>query len=189
MYRGAAAGRRGRKSVEQLDLLRAAVVFLHAALEDYLRSVALVYLPRAAPHSLDQVPLAGLSKNNRPEKFLLGELVRFRDCTVKEVVAASISEHLDRRSFAGIDDIAGLLEAMGMDITSVRSSFPQLDDLIKRRHQIVHQADRATSTGRGKHWAAPINPDLVEQWKDAVRQFVVDTLVQVARLETAPQRK
>ena len=44
---------RGRKSAELLDILRAAVVFLHAALEDALRSIARWKLPAAGSAVLD----------------------------------------------------------------------------------------------------------------------------------------
>jgi hypothetical protein len=54
---------RGRKSAEVLDILRAAVVFLHASLEDALRSVARWKLPSAASPVLDQIPLIGQGSN------------------------------------------------------------------------------------------------------------------------------
>lgn len=40
IYEETAPGTQGRQPVERTDLLRSAVVFLHASLEDFIRSLA-----------------------------------------------------------------------------------------------------------------------------------------------------
>jgi hypothetical protein len=52
-------------AVHKQDLLRAAVVFLHATLEDFLRYVASPYLPQGSEDSLNDIPLVGI--RDRPE--------------------------------------------------------------------------------------------------------------------------
>jgi hypothetical protein len=58
------------------DILRAAVVLLHAHLEDFLRTVASALLPAGDESCLNAIPLAGVT--GRPEKFFLGKLVHHR---------------------------------------------------------------------------------------------------------------
>jgi hypothetical protein len=52
----------GRKPAEQLDILRASVVMLHASLEDVLRKIAYWKLPDANTDVLNDIPLAGWPK-------------------------------------------------------------------------------------------------------------------------------
>jgi len=55
----------GKKLTKASDILRAAVVLLHATLKDLLRSLAGWKLPASPAASLRQVPLAGTDR----EKF------------------------------------------------------------------------------------------------------------------------
>jgi hypothetical protein len=58
------------------EILRAVVVLNHAYLEDFMRTLALAFLPTANENALDRVPLAGLGQVDRAEKFFLGKLAR-----------------------------------------------------------------------------------------------------------------
>jgi hypothetical protein len=60
------------------DVLRAAVVFLYATLEDFLRYIGLTYLPSAGEAVLDRIGLIGSSDVLRAEKFFLGKLAKYR---------------------------------------------------------------------------------------------------------------
>ncbi len=67
------------------DVLRAAVILIHATLEDFLRTVGATYLPHATEEVLNGIALVG-SKEPRAEKFYLGRLARHRGRTVDEVI-------------------------------------------------------------------------------------------------------
>jgi hypothetical protein len=64
----------GRRSVRDTDLLRAAVVLLHAALEDIVRSVTEWKLPQAGAEKFKGIALAGA----QGERFSVVELVQHR---------------------------------------------------------------------------------------------------------------
>src|SRR5688500_15919554 len=83
---------RGRKSAELLDILRAAVVFLHASLEDVLRGVAAWKLPSASKEVLDEIPVVGLGAS--PRKILLGDLSQHRNKQIDDVISDSIEAYL-----------------------------------------------------------------------------------------------
>src|SRR5437588_8261871 len=74
LYENTSGRGKGRKAVHEADVLRAAVVFAHATLEDFIRSICAYFLPHADPSVLDEIPLVGLNASGRPEKFLLGRL-------------------------------------------------------------------------------------------------------------------
>lgn len=151
------------------DILRAAVVLLHASLEDYLRSVAAAYLPFRSPDVLNDVPLAGQGRE-RAEKFLLGSLAQFRGQTVDQVIERSISGHLERTTFNNCREIARLVDNLGVDISRVQSFFPELDALMLRRHQIVHRADLLDPAVREIR-IDPIAPEAVEKWATNATEF------------------
>jgi hypothetical protein len=53
------------------EILRLVVVFLHATLEEFLRTLASRLLFNSNEDALDKIPLAGLNNSRHPEKFLL----------------------------------------------------------------------------------------------------------------------
>jgi hypothetical protein len=163
----------GRKATEVLDILRAAVVLLHATLEDVLRSVAYWKLPMAAPDVLNTIPLVGHGSN--PRKFLLGELSGFRGFTVDDVFTASVIAYLEQSNFNNTTEIARLLDSVGIASVSVNGTFTLLQAMMERRHQIVHRADRQQSVvGSGDHEVRGINKQTVREWANAVQQFAAD---------------
>jgi hypothetical protein len=175
---------RGRRRVIHADLLRAAVVLLHASLEDFLRSLAFIYLPNAGEEVLNSIPLAATTPG-RPEKFLLGRLAKFRGQTVDDVIRRSVVEYLERSNYNNTSDIIALLTAMEVDLEKVRPTFADLDAMMKRRHQIVHRADRLETTGRGRQIAASIPIATVEQWIASTRFFTSHTLTQITMAKIA----
>jgi hypothetical protein len=161
---------KGRKSAAVLDILRAAVVLLHASLEDVLRSTARWKLPMAAGAALNDIPLVGHGPS--PRKFLLGDLAAFRGKLVDDVLTDSVQAYLEHSNYNNVGEIASLLNAIGLDLSTLSPAFPELQELMERRHQIVHRADRqATVAGRGDHEIRGINRHTVRAWAQAVRNF------------------
>lgn len=166
------------------DILRAAVVLLHAQVEEFVRYVAGQALPFAGEQALNRIPLSGTGR--RPEKFLLGALRSHRGKPVESLLAQSVREYLAEKSFSSIADIVAILGDSGIPCKGKRLRIRRamLASLIRRRHQIVHEGDvrrrklpsldlslRGLSRGR------------VLRWVDAVEQFIeeVDHHRQAAR--------
>jgi hypothetical protein len=153
------------------DLLRAAVVLLHASLEDYLRAVAAAYLRFAPATVINDVPLLGVSRD-RPEKFLLGALVEHQNLGVGELIALSVERHLERSTFSSSREIAALLGHLDVQLDNVRPFFGSLDALAARRHLIVHRCDfRGNSPSPHEFDLLPIEPAEVSQWAETVSNF------------------
>lgn len=95
LYDDRASGK-GRRSLETTDLLRAAVVFLHASLEDLIRGVTAWKLPAAAAAALADVPLVGAIKTAKPT---LADLAAHRGRTVQEVIDASVAASLAHSNY------------------------------------------------------------------------------------------
>lgn len=168
----------GRKPADLLDILRAAVVLLHASLEDMLRSLANWKLPAADAQILDAVPLVGQGSN--PKRFLLGELAAHRGKRVEDVLAESVREHLKQSNYNSVGEVASLLESIKIKVAKVNSRFADLAELMERRHQIVHRADRQEKVkGSGDHEIRAINKNTVRTWAGAVKEFGAAVLAAV----------
>jgi hypothetical protein len=160
---------RGRKTAEVLDILRAAVVLLHASLEDLLRGVAAWKLPAAGKDVLDGIPIVGVGSN---KKVLLGDLAQHRGKKVEELIHSSIEAYLSRSTYNNTGDIADLLKSVDVDVANVNARFKGLGQIMERRHQIVHRADRQLRvTGSGDHEVRAINKIQVRAWVEDVRLF------------------
>lgn len=159
------------------DILRASVVFIHATLEDFLRTLALQLLPYASERALSSIPLSGFGPGNRVEKFSLGQLARFHGKSVDEVIATSVQNALANSNFNSVDDIAHLLLNLDINIDQVQEGFPKLQEMMERRHQIVHRADRIEENATSDQIIADIDPKDVLRWMRAVTEFVSGVLM------------
>jgi len=174
-YQGAADGQ-GRRPVVTTDVLRAAVVFLHATLEDLLRSLLEWKLPQAAAVHLKDVPLTGKKPRST---FTLDDLAPFRGKSVDDLIARSVLENLERSNFNDPGEVEGVLERIGLPRVLLDPYRDKLGPMMKRRHWIVHRADRNTATGRGHHAAGTLQQAAVEAWSEALRQFGADVLARL----------
>ena len=171
IYQTIAGSHPGRKSVGDTDVLRAAVVLLHASLEDFLRSLSRELFPLARQEVMDTIPLAGTGTAGRPEKVLLGQLRQHRGKSVDELIEQSIEAHLERSNYNNSKEVAGLLDRLDLPVEPVRRFLSDLDKMMARRHQIVHRADCTSQGGRGRHVARSLRVASVEKWINTVLNF------------------
>jgi hypothetical protein len=166
----------GRRPVNSSDVLRAAVVLLHAAIEDVLRSLERRTLPHSSAEILNDVPLIGLQ---RPTKFFLGDLVAHKGKTIQTLLDESVENHLLRSTYNNAEELASVLRRLGADPVRFRTHFEPLEGMMKRRHQIVHRADRDESPGSGHHVALSLSRTKVLEWVDSAEAFVQDVFVAI----------
>ena len=76
-------------------------------------------------------------------------------------------------------EIAATLEMPGRDISSLREFFPNLDEMISRRHKIVHRADLENGI------PTPITRSDVGKWASTLVTFVPCLIL----LNLSPERK
>ena len=162
---------KGRKNVQTTDILRASVVLLHATFEDMRRTIERELLPFASEEVLNEIPLTGISKHGRPEKFFLGKLVGHRGRTVDEIIARSVEAHLDLVSYNSVDDFCAFLTRVGFCKGPFQPFLPQLAALMNRRHHIVHQDDRSEKRRPGHQQAKSLSRDAVRGWVSGVHKI------------------
>lgn len=159
-----------RPTIKEADILRASVVFLHSALEDYIRGILVDLLPVIS----DKKTLNGISligNEGRTERFSLGALKDYENQTVEFLIKASVKEHMSKISFNNSTDLVSWLNKINIDVSNFHQ-FDKVNNMIQRRHKIVHEADSNPALGRGNHYATSINLNTVSAWLDAVENFV-----------------
>lgn len=168
----------GRASVGQADVLRAAVILLHAALEDLLRSVEELMLPRAAPTAFERMRFLtpGGSVRDGKEKFSLVDLAAYRGRSVDDVFLVAIDGHLEHSNYNNVGDVKQVLTKVGISYVIPPPSAAALEAMMKRRHWIAHRADVNPMSGRGHHMAQSISKGLISSWIDVVDSFGRDVL-------------
>ena len=122
----------GRKSRLNEDILRAAWVLVHASMEDLLRSL----LKWKLQNDYYKKTIKYLVKNSPLAKCLRGK----PKCETKKVVEEYLEEHY---TAGGDKKIVVSLISMGIcKEKAERYRYNELVEMMKRRHKIVHSADR-----------------------------------------------
>ncbi|MBW7863341.1 MAG: hypothetical protein H3C30_02880 [Candidatus Hydrogenedentes bacterium] len=160
-------GSSGRRSCNKTDILRAAVVLLHATMEELLRSLTYWKLPISQADTLKNIPLF-VKKESPYHKFDLTVLAKFRGKSVDDVIVESVNEHLNCSNYSSTDDISAALKKLNITVDNVNSDFPLLVKLIQRRHHIVHRADRNDTSGRGNHKYRSLGLKEVNRWIEGI---------------------
>jgi HEPN superfamily RiboL-PSP-like protein len=167
----------GRRTVNSADVLRAATVLLHATLEDFLRDLARWKLPLANAEALNEIPIAG--SEGKATRFSLDSVARFRGRGVDDLIADSVTEHLNQATYNNVSDIKKLLRAIGQNETKVDEYADQLGPMMARRHHIVHRADKNEKTGVGQYSAQSLGHETVVKWIACVEGFAEQVLEDV----------
>ena len=161
----------GRKNAKDTDILRAAVVLLHASMEDFLRSLLISRIDHFDNKTLNKFPLSGQS-GKAPQKFLLGNLADHRGKTVDELIVDAVTVYLEKfSSFNNLGDIKNALNQCGIEKRIVEGhDFGVLPDMISRRHNIVHKADRNENIGgQGNHRVNSVGVHTLNNYVAAVK--------------------
>jgi len=129
--------------------------------------------------------LNGIGFPDGPEKtklkFTLGELHPYKGRTIDDVIRMAVQTKLQRSNYNSVAEVAAALERIGLEPAVLDSDQAELECIMKRRHLIVHRADKSSASTRGRgilltvHLAKPT----VEAWVrvvEAVGTRIVDAL-------------
>lgn len=163
----------GRRKVKDTDLLRAALVLLHASMEDYLRSLLVWKTDTFDARTLSSYGLP-TGKPNPPKKFDLGDLSKHKGMSVDDLIAKAVQSHLEEfQSFNNLGEVKKALEQCGIARATVCGhDFGDLPAMIARRHNIVHKADRNDIVGgQGNHRNKSLGRRTVENYAASVKDL------------------
>lgn len=172
----------GRKTVIETDILRAGIVFLHSTLEEYLRTIILDVKKARLTQSkesfqkvLINVALPGdNSGKSTGKKYALTEFWELKDKTVMDVMSESLHDKVGYMTFNEYSQIVSSLAEIDIHLDKEYNKNGVIDKYIKRRHKIVHEADKNVAKGKGNFYSLSINPDMLSGWITAVDNMVID---------------
>ncbi|MEM9885987.1 MAG: HEPN domain-containing protein [Bacteroidota bacterium] len=172
--------RQGRKPTSSVDLLRVTVVLLHATFEDFLRSTMKLRLPLQGSIHLNKIPLYKEEEFEKSPKFNLGDVSKHRGKTVDELIKLSVHQYLDRESFNNSTEVIAAITSIGIEKTiEIENLLSDLDEMITRRHKIVHQADKSLDAGSGYHRFSSLSLKKIKSWIEVVDLFILELIKQL----------
>jgi len=161
-------------SEQPADILRAAVVLLHATMEDVLRTLEEVALELSSPATLRSF---GIEYGRRKlEKLALWELAeKYGGLSVVEVVQQATVAYLEGQTYNNGDELAGVLGRLKIVPKPLMDRFAaDLQAMMRRRHRIVHRTDLANSGAEDSlsSLTQSLDTNEVLSWAVAVDQFL-----------------
>jgi len=147
------------------DIMRSSIVLAHSSLETALRELIARRLKSRAVTEVPKIPLFG------KDKFHWKELHPHRHKTIAQVIDESIDEYMSQVSFNSSGQITSHFKELGVELDYVRPLLSELDAMIQRRHQIVHEADHVRCSVENE--LENITPHTVLKWLDNANQFVL----------------
>jgi hypothetical protein len=174
-------GVRGKPRQEYVDILRAAVVFLHATLEDLLRSVSKMKIPQTKNEAtIKSLPLP---ENSQITKFSMSDVASYRGESIETFIEMSVATYLERKSYNSSREILTALQKCDFEksfVDHVGDKYGSvLDAIVSRRHLIVHRTDRNSLGGKGNIRVADLGSATVDSWINVVeelRREIIDRL-------------
>ena len=89
---------------------------------------------------------------------------------VDDLLRDSVFEYLERSNYNSTEEIARLLETLGFKVSEHNKFFPEIQQMIERRHQIVHRAD--FFEGGSITSLQPISLEDAPRWSSATHELM-----------------
>jgi hypothetical protein len=162
------------------EIHRAIIVFTHAIVETTVCDVVRLLLKLRLSFAPEEVYLILEQK----KQFGLEELKAATGKTIDQFLQEYLSKgeeliesFIGRRSFNSKRDIFEQLRNVGIEIGSLHRYLDELDHMMRRRHQIVHKADRAEESLDGQ--LSLIEPKVVVEWTTHAMNFLEGLFIEV----------
>lgn len=166
---------------ERGELLRAAVVFLHSSIEEMVRNLFIERLPNLDRDFINELSFSEYGQTNRVKGVLLGDLAHhYRGRFVDNVVLDALNAHLDRLNINNADQLVAVLRKVGIDTSNLTPYLNDLGQIMRRRHQIVHQMDREDALDPDLRPITAIGIKDVERWLQATGRLHIEIMKQAA---------
>lgn len=163
------------ESTANKDILRLSVVFIHATLEDLLRNLIFFKIQQLDNKiALPEVPLIGTQ--GRKEKFNLNDLIKYQSLTVKELLVQSCLEYVNRLTFNNTNDILKWFDKFEIDKEEIVEYLSSIEELLQRRHKIVHNADLSTDRVHLNNLQESLHDGKPSMLEDITKEFVTNKI-------------
>ena len=123
-------------------------------------------LPSADPEVFNRWTCALPDDPRRnPEKVTLVELLRaYRGKSVADVLTAAIQAHVERSNYNSVAEVVAAMRQLGVTTSVVSANADGVAGMMKRRHWIVHRADRDEQAAPNAPSPLPISRLHLQRW-------------------------
>jgi hypothetical protein len=178
--------KQGAKKDADVNILRAAVVFIHSSFESYYKqAVAIGIIHRL--NSNDKADMEKLKFNVSAK-----DLYTATAGGLSAALDGAVNAELENQSFGSYKRIREYAAHAGFNIENFpKEKSETLHAMIQRRHAIVHDADRVKERGKREKSKAKLPDTDVQLWLAATNDFVdmiEDLLLQLQEKTTAKPR-
>lgn len=168
-----------RQDLPHTEVLRAAVVLLHATLEDFLRSLLAWQLPMTDNAQAFKGMKFRLDDETKPlDGLSVSQMLAHKGRKVDELIQDAITFHLEQSSFNNVRQVQLAMHALGVNFSEFNHEINALAAAMSRRHRIVHYADLNEKRGRGQSRHNSLSPRMVKVWVTNVEKFSESLLAQ-----------
>lgn len=168
---------KSQSEYKNTDVLRSAVVLLHASFEDYFRTILIQWLPlKAQTATLKEISLPTRS-GKRAEKFSFVDLIEYKEKNIEELLKDAVNKKFHATSFNNYKDIISWMKKIGLNDKGF-SRQDEIEKAIKRRHTIVHETDRKDDGNLNK-----LETKNIQKWMETYNDLVEIIEKQVADWE------
>lgn len=151
------------EKTKEKDILRICIVYIHATIEDCMRNILYYRLQITNDSSLlNSIGFYNEILNRRIEKFQLGDLLKYKNITIDDFIKKSINQYVEYQTYNNTTDIARVFNQFKIPLEPISDILPQLDKIIKRRHDIVHNSDLETDRPAQNISAIVLNEGIAE---------------------------
>ena len=133
-------------------------------------------LPNGSCENLNKIPFVGHNLATRPKGILLGDLKDFEGTFVENVIIESIEKYVDTMNLNNATQLDVSFRMVDIETESLRQYYPDLENIMKRRHQIVHQMDRVNDLDPQSFPVTDIDFETLQAWQDTLNNFFTDLL-------------
>ena len=171
-----------RESIAHEDILRGALVLLHASLEEFFRSI----LKWRVCNVDCELITKHLIHGGKAIKLKKIKGCNLSDAEIRNLIKDEVNIFLRKEYRIGKGNkLVRSLKAIGVDEKDVEEcSFCYLREMICRRNNIVHNADRETFATERSHSVTPIGVETITKQASeirSVRKFVIDNLEKIMK--------
>jgi hypothetical protein len=114
-------------------------------------------------------------------------LAQFRGKSIDEIIHQSVAEHSEKSTFNSATEIISLLESSGLFVNEgLKENLDELQEMIQRRHYIVHRADRVKDCVSGAYMPQAIEEGQGRRWVDTTSNFMDGLIVPMLEKKMPP---
>jgi hypothetical protein len=152
------------------DILRCVVLFLHASMEHFTKSLC-----QKRSLLVQENWLRCLDR-----RITIPSILGKDGSQIERLIQKTLNEYLEQKAFT-MDDIKEALKARGIKIKEMDDELGRLEEMMRRRNDIAHGVDLKLDSQIDRMKPTPIQYEQVKQWYRDVNTVIDSVMIQLQK--------